>query len=178
MIRIKLSSRQVVELERAFKLTADPKLKIRTQILLMFNRGRSRQQIMADTRLCDRTITRWLNAYIDRGLQGLMPRKAPGRSPIIPESMAPKIIQWVIQGPVAQGLSLANWTYEQLAIHLHRSTGIKVKKSAMAEFCQRHDIGPYRPTYRFLRGDPIKQAKAVVELAAFKKGLKKAASSS
>jgi transposase len=172
MIRLKLTKRQALELQGVFDQTSDLKLRKRTQILLMFDRGRSRRQIMADVGVCDRTITRWLNIYIDQGLEGLTPRKAPGKPPRIPESMASEIAQWVIQGPVAQGLSLANWTYEELALHLQRSKGIKVKKSAMAEFCQRHDIRPYRPTYRFLRGDPLKQAKAAVELAAFKKGRK------
>lgn len=177
MIRINLARGQVWELQRAFDQTSDLKLRLRTQILLMFNRGRSRQQIMADTGVCDRTITRWLNIYIDRGISGLIPRKAPGKPAAIPESMAPQIIQWVIDGPVAQGLSLANWTYPELALHLQRQTGIKIKKSAMAEFCQRHDIRRYRPTYRYLRGDPLKQAKAAVELSAFKKRRKKAGSS-
>lgn len=178
MIRIQLNKRQVGELQRAFDQSTDHKLRTRTQILLMFHRGRSRQQIMADTGVCDRTITRWLNIYIDQGLAGLMPRKAPGKPAVIPQSMAPQIIQWVIDGPVAQGLSLANWTYPELALHLQRQTGIKIKKSAMAEFCQKHGVGQYRPTYRYLRGDPLKQAKAAGELATLKKGRKKAGSSS
>jgi transposase len=178
MIRLKLHKRQVLELQRVFDHTPDLKLRKRTQILLMFDRGRSRRQIMVDVGVCDRTITRWLNIYIDHGLAGLVPRKAPGKPPSIGESIAPQIRQWVIEGPVAQGLPLANWTYEELAMHLQRQTGIKVKKSAMGEFCQRHDIRPYRPTYRFLRGHPLMQDKAAAELAAFKKGRKKAASSS
>jgi transposase len=178
MIRLKLNKRQVLELQRVFNQTSDLKLRRRTQILLMFDRGRSRRQIVADVGVCDRTITRWLNIYIDRGLAGLVPRKAPGKPPCIPESIAPQIARWVIEGPVAQGLPLANWTYEELAMHLQRQTGIKMKRSAMGEFCQRHDIRPYRPTYRFLRGDPLKQDNAAAELAAFKKGRKKAASSS
>ena len=178
MIRIKLNRQQVRELQRVFDQTSDLKLRKRSQILLMFDRGRSRRQIMADVGVCDRTITRWLNIYIDRGLAGLTPRKAPGKPPSIPESMAQQISRWVIEGPIAQGLALANWTYEELAMHLQRQTGIKVKRSAMAEFCQRHDIRPYRPTYRFLRGDPLKQANAAKELATFKKGRKKAGSSS
>jgi hypothetical protein len=35
----------------------------------------------------------------------------------------------------------------------------------MGAFCRRHGIRPCRPTYRFLRGDPDKQAAALVELA-------------
>jgi hypothetical protein len=36
-------------------------------------------------------------------------------------------------------------------------------------FCQRHDIRPSRPTYRYLRGDPEKQQAAQGELATLKK---------
>ena len=38
----------------------------------------------------------------------------------------------------------------------------------MREFCHRLGIRPYRPTYRFLRGDPDKQAIAREELAELK----------
>ena len=74
--------------------------------------------------------------------------------------------------------ALANWTYPELALHLQRQTGIRIKKSAMAEFCRKHGVSQYRPTYRYLRGDPLKQAKAAAELVTLKKGRKKAGSSS
>jgi hypothetical protein len=48
----------------------------------------------------------------------------------------------------------------------------------MQAFCHKHGIRPYRPTYRFLRGDPTKQATARGELATLKGGLKPAGWSS
>jgi len=36
----------------------------------------------------------------------------------------------------------------------------------MRDFCQRHDIRPYRPTYRYVRGDPAEQRVAQEELEA------------
>ena len=54
-------------------------------------------------------------------------------------------------------------------MHFYRTTGIEVKRTAMRVFCQRHQIRPYRPTYRYLRGDPDKQQAAREELAALKK---------
>ena len=77
--------------------------------------------------------------------------------------------EWVLKGPVACGLDRANWTYEELAQHLFATQGLSIKKSALAEFCAKHDIRPYRPTYRFLRGDPKKQDQARLDLAALKK---------
>lgn len=73
------------------------------------------------------------------------------------------------EGPQGCGLDRANWTYEELAPHLYRTTGIAVKRTAMRVCCQRQAIRPYRPTYRYLRGNPEKQKVAQQELAAFKK---------
>ena len=41
-----------------------------------------------------------------------------------------------------------------------------VSETAMREFCHRHQIRPYRPTYRYLRGDPQRQAATKAEAAA------------
>jgi transposase len=84
--------------------------------------------------------------------------------------LAPVLRRWVIDGPAACGLDRANWTHAELADHLSRTRGIRVRKSAMQAFCRRHGVRPYRPTYRFLRGDPVKQGAARDELAVLKKG--------
>jgi transposase len=116
-------------------------------------------------------VQRWLNAYLDRGLAGLRPRRAPGPTPRIGAALAEEVRGWVIAGPAACGVrSIANWTHEALAAHLGRVHGIRVKRSAMHAFCRRHGIRPYRPTYRYLRGDATKQATAARELAELKKG--------
>src|SRR5206468_2802626 len=147
----------------------DCTLRDRLQIVLMAQRSRPHQQIAADLGVNPRTVQRWLNAYLERGIDGLRPRRAPGASPRLTPELAPLLQQWVIGGPAEQGLDRANWTYAELADHLFKARGIRVQKSAMQVFCSRHDIRPYRPTYRFLRGDPAKQATARDELADLKK---------
>ncbi|WP_162670168.1 winged helix-turn-helix domain-containing protein [Gemmata massiliana] len=86
------------------------------------------------------------------------------------EDLAPALRPWVIDGPAACGLDRANWTYPELAEYLFSKRGIRVQKSAMQVFCHKHGIRPYRPTYRFRRGDPVKRAGARDELAALTKG--------
>src|SRR5262249_18324591 len=95
----------------------------------------------------------------------------------IPAALADEIKRWVIDGPAKQGLDRANWTHEELANHLFKTHGIKTSRSAMHRFCARIDIRPYRPTYRFLRGDPDKQAKAREDIAGLKKKRRRANSS-
>src|SRR5512135_1977030 len=113
-----------------------------------------------------RTVQNWLKTYPERGLDGLKPRKAKGRQPAIPAHLAAEIRRWIIEGPAAQGLDRANWTHAELADHLKKTHGITASHSAMQRFCRRHGIRPDRPTYRHLRGDPVKRAEAAEELAA------------
>jgi transposase len=169
MIRIQLPQAEADRLEELFRSTADRKLRDRLQIVLMAHRGRPRQDIARDLGIHRIGVTRWLNAYRERGLQGLLPRKAKGRAAKIPDTVADEIRRWVIDGPAACGLDRANWTHEELADHLFKARGIKASRSAMHRFCRKIDIRPYRPTYRYLRGDPAKQEKAEEDLVDLKK---------
>jgi transposase len=169
VIRISLPEAEVSRLEGLLGTTPDVKLRHRVQIVLMAHRGRKHPDIAADTGTSQRTVQRWLNAYLDGGVDRLRPRKAKGAKPRLTADLVPVIRQWVIEGPAEQGLDRANWTYPELADHLYKTKGIRIGKSALQAFGAKHGIRPYRPTYRFLRGDPTKQAKARDELAALKK---------
>lgn len=168
MIRIALPDKEVRQLDTILRTSDDSTLRHRVQIVLMAHRGRRHPAIAADTGTSARSVQRWLNAYLDRGLDGLQPRKAPGAKPKLTADLIPLLRQWVIDGPAKQGLDRANWTYAELADHLYKTRGLRVSSSAMQAFGAKHGIRPYRPTYRFLRGDPAKQATARDEIAALK----------
>ena len=170
MIRIQLPPPEAERLDTLFRSTADPKLRQRLQIVLMAHRGRPRQDIAADLGVHRKTVSRWLNAYCDGGLDGLRPRKAKGRPSKIPAGLADAVRRWVIEGPAQQGLDRANWTHEELADHLRKTQGIQTSRSAVQRFCARIGIRLYRPTYRYERGDPAKQARAKEDLADLGKG--------
>jgi transposase len=169
MIRIQLPPGEADRLEELFRSTQDRKLRDRLQIVLMAHRGRPRQDIASDLGIHRIGVTRWLNAYCERGLDGLIPRKARGKDPGIPASLADEIKRWVIDGPAALGLDFANWSHEALAARLKTTHGIQTSRSAMQRFCQKIGIRLYRPTCRYLRGDPVKQAAAREDLAGLKK---------
>lgn|SRR5215470_5644138 len=169
MLRITLSAGEQAALERTFKATADRRLRERCQAVLMAHRGRKRKAIADDLGVHRTTVTKWVVQYRARGMEGLRVQRAPGKPRRIPEVLAATIVGWVKAGPQGCGLNRANWTYEELAGHLYRTTGIALKRTAMRDFCQRHQIRPYRPTYRYLRGDPQRQAETKVVLGEMKK---------
>jgi transposase len=165
MIRIQLPPSEAERLDTLFRSTADRKLRDRLQIVLMAHRGRARQDIATDLGVHRKTVTRWLNAYCDGGLDGLRPKKAKGNPGKIPAALADEMRQWVMDGPAKQGLDRANWTHEELADHLLKSRGIRTSRSAVQRFCSKIDIRLYRPTYRYERGNPEEQARAKEDLA-------------
>lgn len=176
MIRIELPPAEAEKLEDLFRSTPDRKLRDRLQIVLMAHRGRPRQEIATDLGVNRVSVTRWLNTWCEHGLEGLRPRKAKGPTPGIPAAMGGEIRRWVIEGPAKQGLDRANWTHAELASHLRKVHGIRTSRSAMHRFCGKVGIRPYRPTYRYLRGDKEKQAQAREDLSGLKKGLSRATS--
>jgi transposase len=178
MIRIQLPQAQADHLEELFQATDDRKLRDRLQIVLMAHRGRARQDIATDLGIHRRSVTRWLNAFCDGGLDALRPRKAKGNPPKIPADVADQIKRWVIEGPAKQALDRANWTQEGLADHLYKTHGVATSRSAMQRFCSKLGIRLYRPTYRYLRGDPDKQARAEEDIACLKKKRRRVKSSS
>jgi transposase len=170
MIRIQIAPSDVERLDALFRSTTDRKLRDRLQIVRMAQRGRPRQDIAADLGVHRRTVTRWLNAYCDAGLDGLQPKKAKGKPSKLSASLAQEVRRWVIEGPAKQGLDRANWTHEELADHLRKTHGLQTSRSAVQRFCAKIDIRLYRPTYRYERGNPEQQAQAKEDLADLGKG--------
>ena len=177
MIRIRLSETDAQLLEDEYRRCKDAAHRDRLQIIRLAARDRPHQQIADDLGITPRTVQRWLNRYLEHGLAGLRPRKAKGAEAKVPADRGEEVRRWVVEGPEAQGLDRANWTHAELAEHLYPTHGIRVSRSAMQRFCQKLGIRVYRPTYRFLRGDPEKQAAAREELAELKRRRKPARSS-
>lgn len=169
MIRICLPPDEADRLDHAFRHETDSKVRDRLLIVRLAHRGRPHQDIAADLAITPRTVQRWLNAYLDKGLGGLGRRKAPGRRPVIPNTLADDVRRWVIEGPAQQGLDRANWTHAELADQLLKVHGIRTSRPAVGRFCRKIGIRLYRPTYRYLRGDPDQQEQARQDIAALKK---------
>jgi transposase len=89
MIRIALPLAEQQRLQRTFRSTDDRTLRDRLQIILMAQRGRPHQDIAADLDITPCSVQRWLNAYLERGLDGLQPRQAPGAAPKLTPDLAP-----------------------------------------------------------------------------------------
>ena len=122
MIHIPLPPSKASRLETEFRFTKNRTFRDRLPIVLMAHRGRPRQDIAKDLRVHRQTVSRWLNAYCDRGLDGLRPKTAPGKPASIPHTFARQIRPRVIDGPAKQGLDRANGTPSDRKCRLPNNT--------------------------------------------------------
>jgi transposase len=169
VIRIRLPQEESGRLDQAFREETDPRYRDRIQIVRLASRDRPHKDIASDLAVSSRTVQRWLNAYLERGLDGIRPRKPKGKPGKIPAELADLVKAWVIEGPAKQGLDRANWTHEELADHLLKTEGIRTSRPAVGRFCRKLGIRLYRPSYHYERGDPDKQAQAKQDIAELKK---------
>lgn len=169
VIHIRLPHEELQRLDQVYRQETDRTLRDRIQIVRLAARDRPHKEIAEHLAVTPRTVQRWLNAYLEHGLDGLRPRKAPGKSAKIPAALADEVKRWVIEGPAKQGLNRANWTHEELADHLYKTKGIRTSRPAVGRFCRQLGIRLYRPSYHYERGDPEKQAQAQKDIATLKK---------
>jgi len=169
VIRVRLPQEESHRLDQAYREETDRKFRDRIQIVRLAARQRPHKEIAEHLGVTPRTVQRWLNVYLERGLDGLRPRKAPGKPAKIPADLADEVKRWVIEGPAKQGLDRANWTHEELADHLLKAKGIRTSRPAVGRFCRKLGIRLYRPSYHYERGNPEKQAQAREDIAALKK---------
>ena len=177
MIEVKLSKKNEKALQETYRSTDDKRLRARCQAILMASRKRPRKQIAEDLEIDKSTLCRWIQAYVKGGLKGLEIQWALGREPLISDDIGKEIVEWVKRGPSGCGLDRANWTYEELATYLYQQKGIKVKRTTMRDFCAKHHIKPYSPTYDYRKASLEAQEKAKEELAELKKKPRKEKSS-
>jgi transposase len=169
LIRIRLPQEESQRLDQAYREETDLNFRNRIQIVRLAVRDRPHHEIADHLAVSPRTVQRWLNAYLEHGLDGLRPRKPPGKPGKIPAALADEVKCWVIAGPAQQGLDRANWTHEELADHLLKTKGIRTSRPAVGRFCRKLGIRLYRPSYHYERGNPQKQAQAREDIAALKK---------
>ena len=129
MIRIQLPQAEADRLTNLFQATDDRKLRDRLQIILMAQRGRARQDIAQDLGMHRRSVTRWLNAHSDGGLDALRPRKAKGNPPKIPASLAEDIRTWVIN------VSRASRRQSKMGTRARRLTDFALTASSFSLIC-------------------------------------------
>jgi transposase len=71
-------------------------------------------------------VSRWLHRFDEEGIEGLWPRKSPGRPPKATAEFRRAADEAARQNPRDLGYEFTRWTVDLLTDHLVESTGIQI----------------------------------------------------
>lgn len=76
-------------------------------------------------------VSRWLHRFDEEGLEGLWPKKSPGRPPTATAEFRQAAHEAARENPRALGYEFTRWTAALLTDHLAAATGIQVRPATV-----------------------------------------------
>ena len=114
-----LSTDQKRRLERLQATTnQDDDLRKRARIVLMSARRRRVHEISSAVDLHPINVRKWIHRFNMYGIDGLFPRRSPGRPRIFDEAQREAIIELATTDPGALGLEFSVWSLQRLRMIL------------------------------------------------------------
>ncbi|MEJ5197786.1 MAG: helix-turn-helix domain-containing protein [Anaerolineae bacterium] len=119
------------KLEALQKAEGDSELGKRVAIVLLSAQHRGVQEISMMVGLHPINVRKWIHRFNSMGLDGLYPRRSPGRPRLFSDRQRQEIVRLARTSPTALGLNFSNWSLQRLRQELIRR-GIVSEISAEA----------------------------------------------
>lgn len=117
------------ERNRNAELLRDPpnvKVFLRAKAVDLSSQGWKVHEIAGFVERDRSVVSRWLHRFDDEGVDGLWPKKSPGRPRQADDAFRQATDQAARQNPRALGYDFTRWTTDLLTEHLVRTTGVEV----------------------------------------------------
>jgi transposase len=141
----------LADLRARYDVTTDADLRLRYQMVLLAQQGRSVAEIAQITYRSRDTVERVLTRFRDAGLDAVPRRFAPGSPPTITPAWTAELLRVIELDPHAVGVDSATWTTGLLATYLAQHTGIAVSAETVRVALHANDYGCKRPTWTLKR---------------------------
>jgi transposase len=172
MQRLLVSPQDRKALERLRSETGRADVLRNVLIVLLSAQGRSKAALSRDLGCSTATIDRARRRYRERGVDGLLPIKPPGRPSRATPAFRAAMAQAVQTPPQAFGYGFSTWSVSRLAAHLKKSTKVGFSDDQLRRLLHPEGFSVQRPKHT-LKGkrDEAEFARAKRELEALKEGL-------
>jgi len=133
MIRVELSDQEKAAL-RNFRKEASPKEAEKALMVLLNSEGCSAVEIAKILKRSPHTVRRWLNAYAEKGLEGLKGRNGNGRSgrpPKVKGEVRETIKEILSSHPREYGYNEKRWSAPLIGYYLYRNYGLLLSESTI-----------------------------------------------
>lgn len=129
------------ELRRlAYGQKVEARLRERARICWRAHDGRCVREIVADLRLDEKTVRRWIQRFNAQGLAGLIDAPRQGRPSTYTRAEVGTVIATSLTPPDELGLPFGSWTLDRLVAYLAEVHGITMKRSRIGEILQAEGV--------------------------------------
>jgi transposase len=170
MVQWKLSSKQWDALDELRFSTRDAKVFRNATIILLSAGGNSKPQIAYELGCSLATVDNVRRAYRQRGLEGLVPRKSPGRPSRATPEYREALKTAVKTPPQTLGYGFSVWSLARLAQYLKQKTGILLSEDQLGRVLRAEGFSYQRPKHTMKgKRDESAYRRAARRLKALKK---------
>ena len=146
-----LPADRVVELRAAFNAAADAETRLRYQMVLLAQQGKTAPEIARLTLRGPDTVVRVLHRYEAGGLAAVPYRVPPGPATTVTDAWRAELERVVELDPRSLGVDSALWTTRLLAGYLARATGVAVSLETVRRHLHAAGYVCKRPTWTLKR---------------------------
>jgi transposase len=146
-----LPAAQRAELEAAYNATDDAEARLRYQMVLLAQQGRTAPEIARLTLRGPDTVVRVLHRYEAGGLAAVPYRWSAGGPPTVTAAWRAELLRVIELSPRAVGVDSAVWTTRLLADYLARGTGVAVSLETVRRALHAAGYVCKRPTWTLKR---------------------------
>jgi len=140
-------------------------------IILMSGVGRSKQSIAEDLGCCPATVDNLRKRYRQEGVQGLTPRKSPGRRSAATAEYRQALRRAVQTPPQTLGYGFSVWSAARLNAHLRKETGLSFSDDRLRALLHEEGFSFQRPKHTMKgKRDEAAYDRARRQLKRLKKG--------
>jgi transposase len=146
-----LAPEALAAVEGAFEATRDAETRLRYQMVLLAQQGKTAPEVGRLTRRPARTVVRVVRRYQAGGVAAVPYRRSPGTPPTVTDAWRAELLRAVELSPRAVGVDSAVWTTRLLADYLARATGVAVGLETVRRALHAAGYVCKRPTWTLKR---------------------------
>jgi transposase len=119
--------------------------------------GSSRTEAAAQSGMERQTLRDWVHRYNDEGVDGLLSRSSPGRTPFLTDEQKAELKALVLEGPDADIHHVVRWRCLDLREEVARRFSVTVHESTVGKWLHQLDLTPLKPRPFHPKSDPAAQ---------------------
>jgi transposase len=105
-------------LEKLQRGAREPDVIRRANIVLLSAKRKRVHEISSEVGLHPINVRKWIHRFNDQGVEGLFPRRSPGRPKVFDELQRRRIVELATTSPDKIGLEFSSWSLQRLRSQL------------------------------------------------------------